>query len=139
MTSNLDSIALKQRLSFNLSGQDPEALHTTALYLVYKTIETNRRLTLKSLKALLMVEFMLEDQVIEGALSGLMSVSMFNCVKRWQQPNKTIEHLLISVTEPPPAEFEVWLKRAEDQHPELRMLKPPKYQQKPDDKDKRAA
>lgn len=125
-----DPIELKQKLSFNLSGQDAELHHTTVMYMVYRTIEKNKKLTVNKLKALLSAEYLLGDAVIEGALSGLVSRSMFACVKRWRNPNRPVGDMQIYVTEPPPDEFIEWLSRAEGRHPEFRVFVPPIYQHK---------
>lgn len=125
-----DPIQLKQKLCFNLSGQDAELHHTTVLYIVYRTIERNKKLTVNKLKALLSAEYLLSDALIEGALSGLVSRSMFACVKRWRNPQRPVGDMQIYVTEPPPDEFVEWLARTEAKHPELKVFDPPVYQHK---------
>lgn len=126
----MDIIALKQKLSFNLSGQDPELQHLTVLYMCYKTIEANKRLTVNQLKALLCVEYLIRDSALEGALSGLVSRSMFACVKRWRDPKLDLGSMNLSVNEPPPKDFVEWLHRSNTLHPELAVFEPPMYQRK---------
>lgn len=126
----MDIIELKQKLSYNLSNQDSELYHMTVMYLCYKTIEANKRLTVNQLKALLCVEYMIRDNALEGALSGLVSRSMFACVKRWRDPKLEVGNMNLSVTEPPPPEFVEWLTRSSSQHPELSVFEPPIFQRK---------
>ncbi len=126
----MDIIALKQKLSFNLCGQEPEDLTITVMYMAYKTIEANKRLKVNQLKALLCVEYLIKEDVIDGVLSGLVSRSMFACVKRWRDPDKSIGDMNLSVTEPPPPEFSEWLRRSEEKYPEFSVFTPPLYQKK---------
>jgi hypothetical protein len=86
----MDVIEQKQKLSRNLSSADQDAYHTSVMYIVYKTIQANRRLTVNKLKALLCVEYLIKDEMIDGVLSGLVSRSMFACVKRWRNPERPI-------------------------------------------------
>lgn len=126
----MNVLDLKQKLSFNLGNLDKENGHTTVLYMVYKTIEANKRLTVKAVKALLCVEYLIPEENIDSALAGLISRSMFDCVKRWKNPSKGVSDMQVSITEPPPEEFKQWLARAEDTYPELSMFKPPIFQYK---------
>ena len=126
----MDMIELKQKLGSNLSGQDPDALFATTMYFAYKTISANTRMTVKKLKALLCVEYLIKEDLIDGVLSTLVSRSMFACVKRWRDPERPISDMSISVTEPPPPEFTEWLTRAELKYPELLVFTPPMYHHK---------
>lgn len=126
----MDSIDLKQRLGLNLSGCDKDALFATVLYFCYRTIEHNTTLTVKKLKALLCVEYLLSESLVEAAVSVLISRSMFNCVTRYRPPDRPVSDMSISVVKPPPVEFEEWLLRTEARYPELLVFDPPKYQQK---------
>lgn len=126
----MDTIELKQRLGSNLSGQDPEVMFATVMYFAYKTIRANTRMTVKKLKALLCVEYLIKEDLIDGSLSALVSRSMFNCVKRWRDPDRPINDMSIAVTEPPSREFEEWMVRTEGKYPELSMFVPPMYHHK---------
>lgn len=126
----MDAIDLKQRLGLNLSGSDKEAQFATVLYFCYKTIACNTQLTVKKLKALLCVEYLISEDLVEAAVSTLVSRSMFNCVTRYRNPERPISDMAISVVKPPPPEFEEWLARTEKKYPELSVFDPPMYQQK---------
>lgn len=126
----MDIIELKQKLGSNLSGQDQDAMFATVMYFAYKTIAANTRMTIKKLKALLCVEYLIKDDVLDGVLSTLVSRSMFACVKRWRDPDRPIGDMCISVTEPPPPEFMEWLVRTETKYPELSVFAPPLYHHK---------
>lgn len=130
MVKNMDTIALKEKLGANLSGLDREAQFATVLYFSYKTIQANTRMSVRRLKALLCVEYLIKEDLIEGAISALVSRSMFNCVKRWRDPERPVNDMSISVTEPPPSEFEEWMARTEAKYPELRMFVPPLFHHK---------
>lgn len=129
-TTTIDTISLKQKLSSNLCGHATDDLTTTVMYMAYRTIEANRRLRVNHLKAMLCVEYLIKEDVLDGVLSGLISRSMFACVKRWRDPDKTVGDMNLSVTEPPPPEFSEWLRRAEEEHPEFAVFTPPIYQRK---------
>jgi hypothetical protein len=128
----MDTIELKQRLGLRLSGQDPEAQFATIMYLAYKTISSNTRLTLKKLKALLCVEYLIKEDALESAVSALVSRSMFACVKRWRDPDRPIEDMMLSISDPCPEEFKQWKSRTEDKYPELSVFDPPIYYHKAD-------
>lgn len=121
---------MKQRLGLNLSGCDKDAQFATVLYFCYKTVESNTTLTVKKLKALLCVEYLVSEALIEAAVSALVSRSMFNCVTRYRPPDRPVSDMSISVVKPPPVDFVEWLSRAEAKYPELLVFDPPKYQQK---------
>lgn len=121
----MDKIELKQRLGMTLSGHDPEAQFAAVMYMSYKTISANTRMTVKKLKALLCVEYLIKEEMLESAVSTLVSRSMFACVKRWRDPEKPISDMSLSVFEECPVEFQEWLKRTEQKHPELSVFEPP--------------
>lgn len=123
----MDTITLKQKLGQNLSGRDEEAMFASVMYFAYKTIAANTKMTVKRLKALLCVEYLVKEETLEAAISTLVSRSMFHCVKRWRDPGRPIDDMSISVVEPPPTEFEQWLERVESKYPELTVFEPPMY------------
>lgn len=127
MVTAMDMIEQKQKLGANLSGLDPDAQFATVMYFAYKTIASNTRMTVKKLKALLCVEYLIKEDVLEGALSSLVSRSMFACVKRYRSPERPIDDMSLSLVQPTPEEFGAWLSRAEDKYPELSQFKPPVY------------
>ena len=126
----MDKIELKQRFSCGLASEDSTIKHSIVLYMVYTTIKANERLTVNSVKALLCGEYMLSEQAVDAAIAGLISRSMFACVKRWKAPGRPIGDMQVSVTEPPPNEFIEWLRRTEEKMPELQIFIPPIYQHK---------
>ncbi len=126
----MDTIDLKQKLGLNLSGRDPDAHFATVMYISYKTILANTRMTVKKLKALLCVEYLIKEDVLESAVSTLVSRSLFACVKRWRDPDKPINDMSISIVEPIPVEFAEWLSRTEIKYPELSVFDPPIYHHK---------
>lgn len=129
--TNMDVIDLKQKLGSDLSGQDPEALTATVMYFAYKTISSNKRLTVKKLKALLCVEYLINEGVLDGAIAQLVARGTgFSCVKRWRDPERPISDMAISVIDPPPTEFLNWLSRTEERYPELAVFIPPLYHHK---------
>ena len=121
---------LKQKLGSNLSGVDEDARFASVMYFAYKTLAANRKMTVLKLKALLCVEYLIKEDLLEAAISSLVSRSMFNCVKRWRDPERPIGEMYISVVEPPPPEFEEWLARTEAKYPELSVFVPPIYHHK---------
>ena len=126
----MDNIELKQKLGLNLSGHDPDVQFATVMYIAYKTIAINTKMTVKRLKALLCVEYLIKEEVLEAALSALVSRSMFACVKRWRDPDKPIVEMCLSIADPQPAEFTEWIKRAEFKYRELSVFDPPMYHHK---------
>lgn len=126
----LDVVDLKHRLSCDLASEDSVTKHTTVMYMVYMTIKANERLTVNSVKALLCSEYLVAEQAIDAAIAGLISRSMFACVKRWKAPGRPIGDMQVSVTEPPPPEFLEWLRRSEEKMPELSIFVAPLYQHK---------
>ena len=121
---------MKEKLGSNLSGLDKEAQFATVLYFSYLTVKANTRMSVRKLKALLCVEYLIKEDLIEGAISALVSRSMFNCVKRWRDPEKPVNDMSLSATEPPPKEFEEWLQRTEARYPELTVFQPPIFHHK---------
>jgi hypothetical protein len=123
----MDIIEQKQKLGANLSGRDPEAQFATVMYFAYKTISSNTRMTVRKLKALLCVEYLIKEDVLDGVLSSLVSRSMFACVKRWRDPERPIDEMSLSIVSPAPTDFSEWLIRTEGKYPELSMFEPPIY------------
>lgn len=126
----LDSIELKHRLSCALASEDTSVRHATIMYMVYSTIKANERLTVNSVKALLCGEYLIAENAIDAAIAGLISRSMFACVKRWKAPGRPVGDMQVSVTEPPPPEFLEWLRRIGEKMPELLIFVAPIYQHK---------
>jgi hypothetical protein len=130
--------ANKQQLIFNLMGTDPEALNTTIIYIVYKTIVANDKIKLYRLKTLLMREYMLSAQAIEGAVAGLISESGFNAIDRWLGKNKPVEETQLHTPKVTPASFQEWLDSTVSKYPELESFTPPIFFYKPEDKETKA-
>lgn len=130
--------ANKQQLIFNLMGTDPEALNTTIIYIVYKTIVANDKIKLYRLKTLLMREYMLSAQAIEGAVAGLISESGFNAIDRWLGKNKPVEETQLHTPKVTPAGFQEWLDSTVSKYPELESFTPPIFFYKPEDKETKA-
>lgn len=122
MTDSASVLMQKQSVVKNLS--DSGDAHTvTALYLVYKTIAANSRITVGRLKKLLQQDYFLVDKDIDAALAGLVSPSLFNVVSRWKNPKRGIEDTVL--TAKPNEEFEAWLETTVDEYPELKIIQPP--------------
>ena len=121
-----NSAALKQTVVRNLS-EAGDAHTVTSLYLVYKTIEANPRITVSRLKKLLQQEYFLSDKEIDSSLAGLVSQSLFNAVSRWQNPKRGIEDTVLSVRANN-ADFQSWVDATVSAHPELAIIVPPVFQ-----------
>ena len=120
------SAAMKQTVVRNLN--DTGDAHTvTSLYLVYKTIEANPRITVARLKRLLQQEYFLSDKEIDSSLAGLVSSSLFNAVSRWQNPKRNIEDTVLSVRANN-EEFDNWLDTTKASYPELSIIRAPVFQ-----------
>lgn len=128
--NTLDVISMKHKFSCVLASDDLEVRHSAVVYMTYMTIKANEKLTVNSVKALLCSEYLLPETSIDAAIAGLISRSMFACVRRWRASGRPIGDTQVSVTEPPPAEFLEWLRRTEVQLPELKIFNPPIYQYK---------
>lgn len=120
----MDTLEAKEKLSFNLLHPESKAFNITILFIVYKTIDRNKAITLNQLKWLLNSEYMLANTLVEGAVASLTSKSLFNCVSRWQPPRNTdTVHL-----RPRPAnEFSKWLEQNLKDYPELAIFNPPEF------------
>lgn len=129
-TAEYDVIDLKHRLCCGLASDDAAVRHSVVLYMVYNTIKANERLTVNSVKALLCAEYLVTETAVDAAIAGLISRSMFACVKRWKDSGQPVGNMKVSVTEPPPDEFLEWLRRTEEKMPELKVFDPPIYQHK---------
>lgn len=120
----MDNLEAKEKLSFNLLNPDSKAFNTTILFIVYKTIERNKSITLNQLKWLLNSEYMLANNRVEGATASLTSKNLFNCVSRWQPPRNTDTiHLRPRAN----AEFAKWLEQTLNEYPELAIFSPPEF------------
>lgn len=123
----MDTIESKQQLGANLSGRDQDAQFVTVMYFAYKTIVANTRMTVRKLKALLCVEYLIKEELLDGVLSALVSRTGFACVKRWRDPERPIEEMSLSAVGPVPEDFVVWLARSVAKYPELEVFEPPLY------------
>jgi hypothetical protein len=123
-------ILTKTKFACCLATEDPEARNIFTMYMVYKTVEHNRRLTINSVKALLTCEYMLSEVAIDAALAGLVSRSTFACVNRWKAPGKHVGTTQLSVVSPVPPTFSEWLDWVETQYPELLVFSPPEFRYK---------
>ena len=123
----MDIIEQKEKLGANLSGRDPDAQFSTVMWFAYMTIEANKKMTVRKLKALLCVEYLIKEDVIDGVLSSLVSRSMFACVKRWRDPGKAIDDMALVHVVPVPSDFVQWLNRTKVKYPELSVFEPPIY------------
>jgi len=98
------------------------------LYIVYKTIRANKRLTLNQLRHLLFGELLLNPSLVDGAVSVLASKSMFNCVGMYQikavRP-EALPNFHLDVKEN--QEFLSWIREVELEHPEFLLFDPPIY------------
>lgn len=120
----MNNIEAKEKFSFNLLQPESKACSTTILYMVYKTIELNRGISLNKLKWLLSSEFMLQSAPVDGAVASLTSKPLFNCVSRWQPPGNA-EHVHLRCRNN--AEFSKWLEKALNEYPELSIFVAPDY------------
>ncbi len=121
MTSTMEA---KERFSFNLLHPENKVFTVTILYIVYKTIERNRGISINQLKWLLNTEYMLNNTVVEGAVTSLTAKTLFNSVSRWQSPQKQ-ETVHLRVKEC--VEFSKWLENSEKNHPELLIFTAPDF------------
>lgn len=121
-----EAAVLKQRLIENLSSTG-DANSTTVIYLVFKTIQSNPRISVNRLNTLLGEEYFLTAQTINSAVAGLVSRSMFNAVSRWRNPKRDILDTQVTARETLPPEFQNWLSDAEQTFPELLIFQAPVY------------
>ena len=118
-----DEAAMKQSVVRNL-GESGDAHTVTLLYIIYRTIEANPRITVARLKTLLQQEYFLTDKDIDSGLAGLVSPSLFNVVSRWRNPKRPIEDTVLTVRENNP-EFSDWIKTQLGEYQELAVIRPP--------------
>lgn len=121
MTNTLEA---KERFSFNLLHPENKAFTITILYIVYKTIERNRGISINQLKWLLSTEYMLNNTVVEGAVTSLTAKTLFNSVSRWQSPR---QHETVHLRIKECTEFSKWLENSEKNHPELLIFTAPDF------------
>lgn len=117
---------LRQKLSQNLMGADPNAFSATVLYIVYKTVVNNDSIILGRLKRLLQSHLFLSEQSVDGALAGL--VHEYGAIKRFLPKNKPHEFVQLHVAKKPSDEFNAWLAKTEESYPELKRFEAPLYQ-----------
>src|SRR5476651_2466850 len=112
----MNDIQAKEKLASSLMRpEDREQYTSTILYMVFRTIEANDNITLNQLRWTLSAEYLLRDEVIEGAVASLTSKSIFNCVRRYQKPRSKLRsatdsqpvHLRACADKP--QEFSSWL------------------------------
>ena len=133
----MNSIQAKEKFAECLMRPDVNAKYTsTILYIVYRTIEANENITLNQLRWTLGAEYLLKDEVIEGAVASLTSKSIFGCVRRYQPPRNKLRsvngcqpvHLrAIPLTE---CDFKKWLTELLNTTPELGVFVPPTFVQR---------
>jgi hypothetical protein len=136
----MDTLQAKEKFSFNLLHPTERAFDVTVMFIVYKTIERNNSITLNQLKWLLQTEYMLDGQVVDGAVASLTSKTLFNSVSRWALSGKTpvngnraqqakrnagTVHLRAKTEDSP--EFTKWLERAMQEYPEFAHFQPPVF------------
>ncbi len=125
-------VSMKERFSGNLLNQDDPVYKTTVLYMTYKTVAANPGITVNQLRWLLNTEFLIKEEVVDGAVASLTSKSLFGCVSRWQPPGKGTVHLRVRSDVPP--EFQEWLENNLKDHEELNVFEASifKNKQKPE-------
>lgn len=122
----MDNLEAKEKFSFNLLHPESRPFKTTILYMVYKSIELNKGISLNRLKWLLMSEFMMKEETVDGAVQSLTSKPLFNCVSRWQPPNKKdYVHLRCRKND----DWTRWMEKALIDFPELVIFVAPDYEQ----------
>lgn len=121
MTNTLEA---KEKFSANLLHPENKEYRVTIIYIVYKTIERNRGITLNQLKWLLGTEYMLQNSVVEGAVTSLTAKALFNSISRWQSPR---QHETVHLRVKDCKEFSKWLENAEKTHPELLIFTAPEF------------
>lgn len=137
MTANETPAQWKAKLSLLLMDSDAnsELFKTVILYITYKTIESNKQISINRMKALLSSEFLWTDRLIDGAIASLVSSSCFQAVHKWRPPKSEVGSTRLSITYPPPAEFKLWLEKVISAHPELQAFTPPVFVDKPTSKE----
>lgn len=120
----MDNIGAKEKFSFNLLHPEHRAFDITILYMVYKTVERNTSITINQLKWVLENEYLIRENIIDGALSSLTSKSLFACISRWSPPtNANATHLRTKKS----ADFDKWLAQSLKDYPELSIFTPPEF------------
>lgn len=121
---DMNTLEAKEQFSSNLLHPGERAFNVTVLYIVYKTIEKNRSITLNQLRWILFHEYMLQNSIVDGAVASLTSKTLFNCVSRWSPPRKSDTIHLRTKEE---AAFDNWLKKTTDERPELLIFDAPNF------------
>jgi hypothetical protein len=122
----------KSKLAYVLMSPFTTEYNKLVIYIVYKTLKANGRLTLNQLRHLLFGDLLLSPTLVEGAVSVLSSRSMFNCVSMYQlkmtRP-EALPNFHLDVKDNP--EFLEWLSETEHDHPEFLQFDPPIYMRRP--------
>lgn len=133
----MNSIQAKEKFAAGLMRQASAENYTSiVLYIVYKTIEANDNITLNQLRWALGAEYLLKDDVIDGAVASLTSKSIFNCVKRYQPPRAKVRTISgakpvhLRAIKQDVGEFKTWLAALLITQPELAVFRPQTFVQR---------
>lgn len=111
----LNRLKDKERLSFILMDHSTDNYRKCLLYIVFKTIETNRNITANQLGTALESSLPVKAEDVQQAIKALTSPSLFNCVSRWQPPKTQAIHLRVKKE----FDFSNWLTDTVKSIPEL--------------------
>lgn len=126
-----DSSSLKVSLSHLLSDTGSVKYQRAVIYIVYRTIEHNKMITLNQLKHLLLSDLLLGSQLIDGAVAVLASKSVFASITMFQIKSTGAPNFHLDAK--PTAIFEQWLKDTQELLPELKGYTIPVYTKKQKD------
>lgn len=125
---DMHPLSIKEQLAFNLFSQDADRYQTTLTYVVYKTIEVNKTITLNQLKWLLHNELLLDVTHVESVVASLTSKTLFNTISRWRDTRQGNRSDTMHLRYRPPApEFSAWVSAAVVKYPELQSFVPSLY------------
>lgn len=112
----------KAQICFNLLS--PDRSKPTMLFIVYSTIQANPGITQNSLRKILANQFLISAEVVDSIVAYLASLSLFNIVTKWWDPDKP-EIVKLRVSQSPSPEFVIWLDDFCKQYPEMTYFKAP--------------
>lgn len=115
----------KNKLAGILSNTTSIEYQRAVIYIVYRTIESNRRITLNRLKHLLLGDLLFSSQLVDGAVAVLSSKSIFASVSMFQIKSSGVPNFHLDIK--PTEEFIRWLSVTEFLLPELVHYTPPIY------------
>lgn len=128
--SNLPALRDRAQIVFNMISDEPAVRAKTNLYMTFRVIERNPRITINQLRWLMRNEYAMDADTLDRIVSSFVSPHMLGCVAKWQFPNKKdVSHLTVR-PDHEIAEFRAWLAELEVENPELLAFVPTTFKPK---------